>query len=666
MARWSASAVGLLFFGIWAAGASGACPNEAARTGPSAQLANCRAYELISPADAGGLRPVASNFSSLPNAFESELISPSADRVVFNTIGGALPGTLGTGGTDRYEAVRGLSGWTTQLVSPGSEQAEEESPGGFEPSHAYQFIEVKGKGGSLVDAFGAGAALLRLPDGSFDLLGRGSVGEDPEAVGDYISPGGGHIVFHSGTRVRNSEDAVRLEPQAPPSGTAAVYDRTPDGTTHVVSLLPEDKTPAEGESAYFDGVSADGSMVLFSLGTTSQREPILTLYARVDNAITKVVASGTEPITPAGVSANGDTAFFLEGGDAFAFDVASGATTPITSSSDIALVNISADGSHVYFISPSLLDGTNGTEGANNLYVWDEVGGATRFIATVAPEDVTGPQNLIRWTTDAVFVPEAGTEGKDAFTGAANATSRTTPDGSVIVFESRAKLTGYENAGFVEVYRYDADAGTMACVSCDPQGDPPGGNAALQSLVPNGGTGESIRPLVAVYPVANVSDDGGSVFFQAADSLVTTDIDGRQDVYEWNDGVVSLVSSGASVTNDYLYAATRNGSDVLFVTGDRLVGEDQNGGAGALYDARVGGGFPAPPPPPPPCEGDACQGEPTGAPALPPLASSLFSGKGNLKPRPRRCRRQRGQRRGGERPRRCVRGKAGKRGGRGR
>jgi hypothetical protein len=41
-----------------------------------------------------------------------------------------------------------------------------------------------------------------------------------------------------------------------------------------------------------------------------------------------------------------------------------------------------------------------------------------------------------------------------------------------------------------------------------------------------------------------LSDDGGRVFFNCSDALVPQDINGAEDVYEWEaDGVVYLVSS---------------------------------------------------------------------------------------------------------------------------
>src|SRR5262249_14989838 len=135
---------------------------------------------------------------------------------------------------------------------------------------------------------------------------------------------------------------------------------------------------------------------------------------------------------------------------------------------------------------------------------------------------------------------------KDTLTGLAWATSRTTRDGSIFVFQSRARLTSYNNAGNSEIYRYDAANIHLSCISCSPVGAAPVGNAFLQGL--NG-------PTDALTPVANLTDDG-SVFFESPDRLVPGDVNSPcpknlrtfswdcTDVYEWKRGILSLISSG--------------------------------------------------------------------------------------------------------------------------
>ena len=66
--------------------------------------------------------------------------------------------------------------------------------------------------------------------------------------------------------------------------------------------------------------------------------------------------------------------------------------------------------------------------------------------------------------------------------------------------------------------------------------------------------------------------------------------------------------------------ASPDGSDVFFVTRERLLGWD-NDASYDLYDARVGGGFPEPAPEPDPCQGDSCRRSPPLPQAPAPVAS---------------------------------------------
>ncbi|HEY5815375.1 MAG TPA: hypothetical protein VIS95_03440 [Solirubrobacterales bacterium] len=600
------------------------CPNEARRTG-SLALPDCRAYELLTPADTNGHEPL---FARSPvNQFPGSRISPDGGAVSVTFDGGALPGLDATGNLygDPYLLRRGPTGWTTTYTGPSPVESTAIAPGSTSPDQGYSFWATAGTSGSAV-VNPSGTLYVRYPDGHSELIGRGSLGSDPSAVGHLISQGGGHIVFATGTFPGGT--AVQLEPDAPPSGTLAVYDRTGDETTHVVSLLPGDVTPGAGEGAHYRGASLDGKGVAFTIGGK--------LYLRHDNEETYEVGDGVEF---AGIAEGGARVAYLENGDLYAFDVDGEERTRFTTSGDVTPVNVSADGSAAYFVSPTVLSGDANPEGdlpqagQQNLYLSRE--GAIAFLGGVSERDVEGEllggqvlaEGLGLWL-EAV---QTGKSGKDP--------SRTTPDGQVLLFESRANLTGYDSGGEAQVYRYDTLGPALDCLSCSPTGVGHGeGN--LQSLR----TGET-GLLIPEVLVGNLRADGERAFFESTDALVLADTDGLRDVYEWEakgvgtctrpEGCLYLISSGKSAREDYLYAVSESGEDVIFSSGDLLLPALDPDTTPSLYDARVNGGFPTPTPPPAECLGEACQP----APAAPADPTPALRGAGNVsdKPTSRRC-----------------------------
>jgi Tol biopolymer transport system component len=629
-----------LILGAWAESAAAACPNEDFRSGASAHLPDCRAYELVTPPDSGG-RLFFTIEAELPyNLFPTELLSASGESAIFMTKGGALREPTGGNGTrDLYQAQRTTSGWkVTRRLTPSGAEAALPNPGGVSSDHQYTFIEARPGlpeefGGSLGEE--GDATYLGNPNGSFELLGVGSSGTERPVQGRFISPGGQHIIFSTGDSewcVVTECPTAQLEPSAPPTGTAAVYDRAPDGPTQVVSLLPGNVTPGSGENAAYQGTSADGSVVAFKIAGT--------LYVRVEDSETKKVTEA--PSTFAGLSADGGQIFYVSEGNIFRFDTQSGETQAATSSGDAEVVNVSADGSHVYFVSPTALPETAAEPGLPNLYVWDASDEETTFVATVAFADVEGRPALNTWTSLAV-APE-----KNIGQGPGADSSRTTPDGQFLVFESRAQLTSYPNEGHVEIYRYSTEGPGLQCVSCAPSGEPATANARLENLeqlnIQSGGESMLIH---------NLSVDGGRVFFETPERLVQGDVDGVNDIYEWHviesGPTVDLISSGNSIfyTNplapaefqepNTMFAISPSGGDVLFRTPDQLLSAAGGGGAEALYDARIGGGFPESELSP--CKEQVCEGIAPGVPALETPQSAAFHGHGNVRRHHRhRCR----------------------------
>jgi len=600
------------------------CANAAFRDGSSAALPDCRAYELVTPSDTNGRVPGATMFGEGAYSSAELLVNSNGESLLFGIEGGALPGIGGGGFHDAYVSRRGRSGWGTEFTGLDGTQAQEPYATGTAPDHSYSFWAVGGTKGSLANPPGTiGAArmnYLRGPGGSIERVGIGSLGSDPRAKGLWISSGAGHVIFSS---------AVRLETAAPEDGTLAIYDRRPGGSTEVVSLLPGGATPGAGEDAAYLGSSANGTSVAFKVGGT--------LYVHPIGGETRQVTSAAG--TFAGLSTDGRYLTYLSAKDVFRFDVATGTLDAVGSGGESTVVNVSPDGSHVYFVSPLVLSsGENSEEakalaGEENLYAWDADSKAVSFVATVEEEDVVGEPPPIGGAGDPIgglglWTSNAVAPVQDQFVGPANDPSRTDPSGEVFVFESRARLTDYDNEGHTEIYRFVAGSALLTCISCSPTDAPATSEARLESRY--AARLHSIPPLNAVSLIENVTAGGDRVFFETADALAPEDTDGTNDVYEWEaagvgscaeaSGCIELISSGRSAGPNYLYGVGAGGRDVFFWTGDQLVPQDSSN-APSIYDARELGGF-APALTPQPCQGEGCQGLLTAPPSLPSPATS--------------------------------------------
>ena len=631
-----------MMWGLWSspgAAAATECPNEALRTGPSAELPDCRAYELVTPPGTNGrmLEGFSTfGFSPFTDMFPTELASATENDFLYMTVNGPLPSPgEGSGTFDIYQALRSESGWeTVRRVSPSGDQAILPYFGGFSLDHRYTFTTVYPLlGGHPAGSLAADGTsdYLNSPDGSFELTGIGSLGTERLAQGRYVSEDGEHVIFVTGkvqsvwcTYSGEPCKVLKLEPNAPPTGTGAIYDRSADGPTQVVSLLPGDGAPVVGEEALYQGASKDGTMVAFEI------EGIL--YVRVDNEETLEVAPG-DP-TYAGLSDEGRYLFYVAGGNIHRFDTEEEVNKEVSSTGDAEVVNVSADGSHIYFVSESQIGG-KGEAGQPNMYVWS--GASPEFVATVDPEDVSGTPSLANWTSSVNSGLAVG-----AFGGPGTDSSRATPDGTVLAFESRAQLTSYDNGGHTEIYRYDDGDKSLVCASCNPLAEPAAADTRFQDL-------ELIKPAMVIH---NLSDDGSRVFFETPEALVARDIDGINDIYQWHaeegGAVINLISSGESPTYpplkerpdllpspNILFSVTPDGEDVFFAAQEALVPGAGTGGTQAIYNARVNGGF-AEPVPPPICLEEACKTTPSGfAPSLPgPPSSEATQGAGNVKPKP--------------------------------
>lgn len=333
----------------------------------------------------------------------------------------------------------------------------------------------------------------------------------------------------------------------------------------------------------------------------------------------------------------------------------------------------SDDGRRVYFVCSAPLPdvagvaggsitspgGTPGTADQTNLYVYDEhkpLDQRWRFVTRLPRSSSSAGGNPLDSCASAgarrrsPLVAESGGAGTNLQVGSGGSGNNCfdgTADGSFVTFFTMARLTGDDPVGPAtgDIYAYDADSDELELITgvqggvggtylCAPgkAGTPVATDTALchgdggadqQSAVSTGGGGVVNSNLGGP---TDPSDGSRTVFFESASQLVTEDLDSGYDVYQWRDGVLSLITSGAADSKDALYKGnTRDGRNLFFVTMDRLTWQDYDAVAD-IYVARVDGGIEEPAEPPV-CDVlvGACQSGGGGSVAVAPVTSAPSS-----------------------------------------
>jgi hypothetical protein len=433
----------------------------------------------------------------------------------------------------------------------------------------------------------------------------------------------------------------------------------------------------EGHIYMRDMVKGESVPIDAAQGAPEPTSQDLSLYSTASSDDSRVFFTNRERLTSNATTAE------EEGEDLYVFEVTSGAGEPLAGKlTDLTVdgnagetaavqgvIEASKDGSYVYFVANGVLgDGAEhgAVPGGNNLYVvhHDEgakAWGAPRFIAALADGDRTS------WKSSS-FVKEQ--------------TSRVSPNGRYLAFMSERSLTGYENRDAnsdvpdEEVFIYDAGTGRLACASCNPTGARPVGATGSGSYEERlwdyaeiwGGRwvagdipGWTTTDLSTALYQSRYLSNSGRLFFNSSDALVPADVNGKEDVYEYEPagvgscqgpdhgqsasvvfsetlgGCVGLISAGTSSEESVFMDASETGGDVFFLTLSRLAPQDFDTSID-LYDAHecTASAPCAPPAPlvPPPCTtGDACKRGPTPQPTLFGAPSSeTFSGAGNIVP----------------------------------
>ncbi len=638
------------------AGGGGSCPNEALRTGPSANLPDCRAYEQLTP--------VLKEGSQEPFAYAAAVVAyavPGEDGESLMLYAEAVNWGAGPdAGHSPYFFSRTAAGWrmTGAAIEP-EFGVKETYPEVFSPDLAsFAFESVVGT-----------SPVVQASDVEFRTGPPGgpytTVATVPKKEVGGRSAGWVAASADSSKLILQVEDRDLVEPASTTKSGFDLYEYS-GGALRQVNVQSDGEAigscgakivpsrASEGNTSSPDAVSGDGSRVFFEAVPGNDCSAPPHLYMRVNGTSTVDLGAvqflaanetGSEVLVEKTSSEDHEVLLYETGSatSTVLFTVPTKNKEGQREPSGTYNVQASADLSEIYFktqaslvpgVPPAPRDEPLHNIEASNLYRYDVHARALHFIAQAD----SGYED--------VLLHVAGAEGRYVYFQAGSVAG--VPGGSSDQLDST----------FVgQLYRYDSAESVVECISCASPFDPEPRLGVFIHQIKTWSGANGSRPFNS-----GLSANGDFAFFSTPAALVPADVDGEtppeaaeayekgefandntspsSDIYEWRrdgidgcgsvQGCLALITNGRDGYLNYLIGAADEGSDVFFSTRSQLVAQDKDS-ADDIYDARVDGGFPQPAPGAVECEGDACS-----TPASPPndaTPSSLtFNGSGNLAP----------------------------------
>jgi hypothetical protein len=598
------------------------CSNQATRTGLSAHLPDCRAYEQVTPVDKEGAKEF---FKNGGGANTSTLVGTEGEDFMIaqvTTHWGAGPDA----GDSPYFFARGPEGWQMTAGSPQPETgvdtyvsqvfAADLTSVGLEAGWATGggiSTEMEFKAGPAGGPYTVAAKMPRSQvgaDGGWVAASASAAKlilavEDRSLIPAHPSTtaSGQDLYEYSGGELRQANVTGGSPGRTIGTCGATVVDgRDYVGTESETNHLSEE---GASDAAKPHAVSANGARVFFEAVPGNNCSEPADLYIRVDGAETvdlgpyALRASDPEATQLLLEKASGTTQEF------FLYHTESASLQHLFNTNEGGnlgrSVHVSEDFKAIYLESKEQLPGTKAPAGGG-IYSYDIATQTLRFLTPAGRAN----SSAIDWLS---------------------------PDGRYVDFF--AVQLGIEKGA---EYRYDSTDGAAVCISCASTFDP--------------------QPQKSLE-FERTSADGNFAFFTTVDALVPQDVNGEvetvynngqdlheyeeftpsEDVYEWRaegvdgcrrlEGCIRLISSGTAFDTLVRFLGTDpSGRDVFFATHAQLLPSDDDS-ALDVYDARIGGGFPPPPPRPVECEGDACS-TPFAAPTDLSPSSSSFHGAGDV------------------------------------
>jgi hypothetical protein len=631
------------------------CPNESFRTGPSAILPDCRAYEQVTPVDKEATTEVAHYGAAL---FNYRMVGEDGNHFLLTDSTAKFGADSDSGESSFRFSREPQGGWQIASATPqpetgvNSDEIRLQNP---------DFSEVALEVGWETAPHRSSAVTLETgpfggPYTPVVTMPRADVPEYVDGKGHFTtwlaaSADFSKLVFWSDDRTllaRHSTTVSGPDLYEYSGGQMRQVNVLGDGATigscgaQMVTGFEEAGTQGEFVPKTFSSphaISADGRRVFFdaapgsSCPTKAELEqgggPNLNLYMRLDGGEADAETLDIGAYRFLGANSAGSELLLERESDftheTVLYDTETRAAKRLFSTS-YALGEgntfLSADFTALYFASEDQL----------------------------LPEAPTGIEHIYRYDLSNETLQLALPAGIGNVGAGEGRGSSVSPDGRYFYFATTAVPDVPGGAGS-QVYRYDSVEGVVECMSCASPFDP---NPKLESTFfdTQEGTGDTVNRVPnATFASAN----GDYVFFDALSALVPADVDGEiapegiegehsspifsasSDVYEWRkdgidgcalgQGCLSLISSGQGGVKVMLLGTEPSGRNVFFTTTSQLLPQDTDTSFD-IYDARIDGGF-AEPSHPVECEGDSCS-TPFAVPSEATPSSATFHGAGDV------------------------------------